>query len=396
MFGVDFTCSNGWIDRFKARHSITFAKICGETKSVDPSVTSGWLTETWPVVRQPYKDEDIFNGDETGLFYKLTPDKTLQFKNEKCVGGKLSKVRLTVFVCANMTGTEKRKLLVIGKSAKPRCFKNVKRLPVNYTANKKAWMTSKIFEDELRKWDNELASRNRKILLLVDNCAAHPKLNLTNINLVFFPANCTSVLQPMDQGVIRSFKCNYRKQLLKKIIVCMDTAQPVNVTILDAIQYLVNAWREVTPRTISRCFRKAKLSPAIPDDEDDELPLSEWMKQNVTQNDSGLNLDGYDSVDDQVETFQMLSDAEIINEVVESMETEDNAEEEEDEGEGEDVVCPSIQEALKAAETLCTFFRFRETSASTLEAAQQLHSTTEKIYFSERTVQKKITDFFAQ
>lgn len=84
------------------------------------------MTETWPVVRNPYKDEDIFNGDETGLFYKLTPEKTLQFKNEKCVGGKLSKVRLTVLVCANMTGTEKRKLLVIGKSTKPRCFKNVK------------------------------------------------------------------------------------------------------------------------------------------------------------------------------------------------------------------------------------------------------------------------------
>lgn len=397
MFGVDFTCSNGWIDRFKARHSISFAKICGEAKSVDLNVTSDWLTETWPVVRNPYKDEDIFNGDETGLFYKLTPEKTVQFKNEKCVGGKLSKVRLTVLVCANMTGTEKRKLLVIGKSTKPRCFKNVKKLPVNYAANKKAWMTSSIFEDELRKWDKELASKKRKILLLVDNCTAHPKLNLTNINLVFFPPNCTSVLQPMDQGVIRSFKCHYRKQLLKKIIVCMDTAQPVNVTILDAIQYLVNAWREVTPRTISRCFRKAKLSPAVPDDdEEDDLPLSEWINGfNVNRNDSQLNLDGYESVDDQVETFEMLSDAEIVNEV-KNMEAELNAEEEEDEGEEEDVVCPTPQEALKAAETLRRFFRFREASAITHEAAQHLLNTTEKIYFSERTVQKKITDFFVQ
>ena len=81
-----------------------------------------------------------------------------------------------------MTGTEKRKLLVIRKSLHPRSFKNIKKLPASYTANKKAWMSSSIFEDELRKWDKELSSKNRKILLLVDNCAAHPKLNLTNIN----------------------------------------------------------------------------------------------------------------------------------------------------------------------------------------------------------------------
>ena len=85
-----------------------------------------------------------------------------KFKNEKCIGGKLSKQRVTVFVCANMTGTEKRKLSVIGKSLHPRCFKNIKKLPVSYTANKKAWMTSSIFEDELRKWDTELSSKTEK------------------------------------------------------------------------------------------------------------------------------------------------------------------------------------------------------------------------------------------
>ncbi|XP_066149867.1 uncharacterized protein [Euwallacea fornicatus] len=56
---------------------------------------------------------DIFNGDETGLFYKTTPNKTLKFKGEKCAGGKQSKERITVWVCANMTGTEKRLLMVI-------------------------------------------------------------------------------------------------------------------------------------------------------------------------------------------------------------------------------------------------------------------------------------------
>ena len=38
-----------------------------------------------------YKACDIFNAEETGLFYKLMPNKTLQLKGEKCHGGKKSK-----------------------------------------------------------------------------------------------------------------------------------------------------------------------------------------------------------------------------------------------------------------------------------------------------------------
>ena len=46
------------------------------------------------------------------------------------------KDRLTVLVFAIVSGTLLH--LVIGKSAKPRCFKNVKSLPTEYLANKKA------------------------------------------------------------------------------------------------------------------------------------------------------------------------------------------------------------------------------------------------------------------
>lgn len=53
--------------------------------------------------------------DESGLFYKMMPDKTLKFKGEKCTGGKMSKDR----IAANMDGSEKRKLLAIGKSRTP-------------------------------------------------------------------------------------------------------------------------------------------------------------------------------------------------------------------------------------------------------------------------------------
>ena len=135
-----------------------------------------------------YAPRDIFNADETGVFFRSLPDKTHALKGEKCTGVKQSKDGLTVLVAANMDGSEKLPLLVIGKSAKPRCFSNVKSLPVDYRANKKAWMTSSTFEDWLRKLDRKFLLQGRSILMIVDNCPAHPAINvLSSIKLEFLP-----------------------------------------------------------------------------------------------------------------------------------------------------------------------------------------------------------------
>lgn len=48
-------------------------------------------------------------------------------------------------VASNMSGSEKLKLLVIGKSKNPRCFEGIKSLDVDYEHNKKAWMKSEIY-----------------------------------------------------------------------------------------------------------------------------------------------------------------------------------------------------------------------------------------------------------
>jgi hypothetical protein len=51
------------------------------------------------------------------------------------------------------------------------------------------------FEDWLRKWDRKLGQQKRKILLLIDNCPAHPKIKLSNITLQFFLPNATAEVQ---------------------------------------------------------------------------------------------------------------------------------------------------------------------------------------------------------
>ena len=95
-------------------------------------------------------------------------------KGEPCSGGKKNKNRTTVLVCSNMTGTEKLPLLVIGRFAKPRCFKNIGTLPVQREANHKAWMVSELFTKWLTKLDKEYQKGGRKVAMVIDNCPAHP------------------------------------------------------------------------------------------------------------------------------------------------------------------------------------------------------------------------------
>lgn len=192
----------------------------------------------------------------------MLPNKTLAFKGEKCIGGKESKVRVTVMLLANMTGSDKQRLLVIGKSQNPRCFKNlsINQLGVTYRWNKKAWMTGELFNEWLRKFDQAMRSADRRVLLLLDNCSAHQvTFQPTNVEIRFLPPNTTASLQPMDQGIIQNLKVHYRGLVLRRYIAEVEasTNSSYNISLLDATRYLVRAWDMVTPTTIANCFRKA-------------------------------------------------------------------------------------------------------------------------------------------
>ncbi|CAF3938391.1 unnamed protein product [Rotaria magnacalcarata] len=138
-----FKASNGWLEKFHNRHAISFRTINGECASVDDSTVEEW-TQRLSTILDGFNENDVFNADETGFFYRATPDRSLVLSNEECKGGKKSKERLTVLLCSNLTGTEKLKPVVIGRSQRPRCFKNIttSKLPVTWLSNRTARMTS--------------------------------------------------------------------------------------------------------------------------------------------------------------------------------------------------------------------------------------------------------------
>lgn len=265
LLGVEFSASNGWLDRFKKRNGLVYKQICGESEAVDLENVNSWRTNILSQYLRKYEPKDVFNADEFGLFFKLMPNKTITtLKGEKCHGGKLSKERLTVLVGSNADGSEKLDLLVIGKSKTPHCLRRVpkSKFPCAYSDQNKAWMTSQRFEKWLKALDRKMEKQKRKIVLFIDNCPAHPKnVVLKNVEVVFLPKNATSVCQPMDQGIIKVMKQHYRHRLVQRYIAEMESPDLVKkVTILDAMNYIKSSWLAVDPRTILNCFRKAGFS----------------------------------------------------------------------------------------------------------------------------------------
>ena len=141
---------------------------------------------------------------------------------------------MTLLLACSATA-HKLKPLVIGKSKKPRCFKgkNIGALNIIYHHNNKAWMTSQLFCLWLDIVNNQMRSSNRKIILIVNNCAAHPHVERRNIKLVFLQ------LQPCDAGSIQAVKLQYRKKLLGKIAFAFDEVESASSLKPRKSQYLM-------------------------------------------------------------------------------------------------------------------------------------------------------------
>lgn len=358
----EFKQSNGWLDRFKERHGISFKKICGESKSVDSESNDmlDWEHKL-DILLKSYDPKDIFNADETGLFYRLTPEKTLEFKSVDCKGGKRSKERLTVLVCSNMSGSEKVPLLVIGKASNPRCFKNVKTLPTQYENNKKAWMTSEIFKQWLVKLDKKFQNQNRKVAMIVDNCPAHPNVKgLKAIKLVFLPPNTTSHTQPMDQGIIKNLKSHYRKLVILKQIQSAEKKEELHITVLDAMRLLRQSWSMVKQTTIVNCYRHAKFVQTNTDpieeedDPEDEIPLAQLAQLRG----DNINIEQFVNIDNELPTCEETTDDDLISEFKMSRNTVQDEPEEIDSDEPEPEVkpVPTMKAVLEAADVFDDFY----------------------------------------
>lgn len=252
-------------------------------------------------------------------------------------------------------------------------------------------MTSEIFSGWLRKWDEELQKEKRKILLTVDNCPSHPAVpNLKNIELHFLPANTTSVLQPMDQGIIKNLKVKFRQRLVLKML---DQPENFKVSVLDAILMISDSWDDVNQKTIQNCFRHGfgKDETRI-DHEDDSRNFNEWA-QKLDFNFHG-DAESYAEVDDNVITSEEPTEESIVDSILNKNKGEDD----EDIDETEDFLfrTPTLSQVYSALGVIRTFVALNDdvNKPQTTASLKELDEYVSKNLYLKKNKQTKITDFF--
>lgn len=254
-----FSYSHGWVAKYKKRHNLSSFKKQGESGSIDKGSLDSLRKNLYEITKN-FDLNDIFNLDETALFYQLQPSQTIS--NRSVYGHKTSKKRLSVALCANYTGKEKLKPIVISTAEKHHCFGKLFE-PNNYVSyyhNPKAWMTSVVFTNWTKKLNDNMKKQNRKILLLVDNASSHVQIDLSHVKISFLPPNMTSVLQPMDAGIIRSFKSHYKKLVVKHYLSTLESHNKlIPPSVKEAIYMVKLAWSNVSVDTITNCFKHVDI-----------------------------------------------------------------------------------------------------------------------------------------
>jgi hypothetical protein len=77
---------------------------------------------------------------------------------------------------------------------------------------------------------------------------------------VFLPPNTTSRLQPLDSGIIASFKVSYKKLLVSKLLNDYEnTGRISKLSLKEAVYTTTVAWEKVSATTIKNCWSHTKI-----------------------------------------------------------------------------------------------------------------------------------------
>jgi len=204
-------------------------------------------------------------------------------------------------------------------------------------------MTIAIFQAWLIDFNKYISKKKRNVILLVDNAGGHNLTekwmndNLTCVKVYYLPPNTTSVLQPCDAGIIRSFKAKYRKRVVKHLLLTIEMQDSYDLPDQkQAIIYIQESWKKVTKETIVNCWRHTKLlgdeldfESALKLLEDDKKKDDEELREEFNRFDLSrfeykpiITAKKYIEIDKDIEVSESLNDKEIVDLVLENAQLE--------------------------------------------------------------------------
>ncbi|XP_068789624.1 tigger transposable element-derived protein 5 [Struthio camelus] len=315
-----FKASHGWFWRWQKRHGISSQRIYGEGGlAAEPErVPAAACPEPPPPDAGGYGDEQIYNANVTGLYWKLLPGQPARRRRPT------RRERVTVLLAANLTGSHKLKPLVVGGLRDPPSLRhhNQDKFPACYRYSPEArlgltLLRAWFFEDfvpAVKRYLRRSCLQQKAVLLL--SCPPPPPPSGAgpdetpqlqtpdgSIRALFLskgPAGSGAVggggriPAPLEQGVVSAFKQLYKRELLRLAVSCaaggagaagvggsggggpMDF---VRSFLLKDMLYLAGlSWDLIPPGSIEKCWLlglRAAFEPQPGEEDQGDPPRGE-------------------------------------------------------------------------------------------------------------------------
>jgi DDE superfamily endonuclease len=210
---------------------------------------------------------DIYNVDQTNIYYSMESSYTLAPKGSRTVSikGCNSNKRCSVMLGASLSGGRLPPYIVFDGKAEGRIHRELisrKGYPDNIqlAVQESAWFDERIMLDWIEKVWRPFAVTGEKIYyLLLDNCPAHCTFKVKDAfsrcrtEIDYVPRGYTSRLQVMDVGVNKPFK-HYARNKFDDWMVENDNKKP---TRQDVSWWVAAAWDDIKDDTFAQSWRRA-------------------------------------------------------------------------------------------------------------------------------------------
>ncbi|XP_075405302.1 tigger transposable element-derived protein 5 [Tenrec ecaudatus] len=317
-----FKASHGWFWRWQKRHGISSQRIYGEAEPLpsepgQPPMPSPPVKEE-PVPRLPrgvgsfsarpavplppadggYGDEQIYNANVTGLYWKLLPEQaTPRGAGDSGGGGCGRRWRgdwVTVLLAANLTGSHKLKPLIIGQLPDPPSLRhhNQDKFPASYRYSPDAWLSRPLlrgwffeeFVPGVKRYLRRSCLQQKAVLLVAHPPGPSPtprtpaqgeseeaplrarpetpeELQTPDgaVRVLFLPGGSgrAQIPAPLEQGVVAAFKQLYKRELLRLAVSCAG-GSPLDFLrgfmLKDMLHLAGLSWDLVQAGSIERCW----------------------------------------------------------------------------------------------------------------------------------------------
>ncbi|XP_015591932.1 tigger transposable element-derived protein 6 [Cephus cinctus] len=267
-FGVkNFKCSNIWLTVFLKKYgfSATLTNCCG------PTFTDyrKWVDLLRSLITQ-YRYKDLFHVDEMIMYVNVSPG-MLPARGD-AVMDLNKKDKMAVLMCCNSSGTEKMALLISGgwKSS-------IIKEDYRYRYDEGSTISMESFSDWLSQLNDRMILTKRKILLLMQRSRIHilKDLQLSNVNLIFFPRDFPTNLRPLRRDIFHYVKMIYRRNYVRHL----ENNDLMNLSVDDVLENIAHAWKSVPKDLIVSSFQRTSFRS---DDCRLNIDYEEWNKLNLS------------------------------------------------------------------------------------------------------------------